>query len=71
MITGPIKVGDILLEPNDCEIGEVTGFGPDHIGQSAVYYKITPSLEVMTTAYFVFKYFYKLGTVILPDNEST
>lgn len=63
MIKGEIRVGDILWCPNLEEIVEVKGFCKDHFGQNAVYY-FDGKIEKVTTAYFVFKYFTKLGSIL-------
>lgn len=55
-----ISIGDILYDPKFDVIVQVTGIGQDMFNQHAIFYT-TGKQEQFTTAYFVFKYFIKLG----------
>ena len=63
MIKGSVSIGDILYEPRKGLVVEVTAFGEDNFGQKAIEYKVSPRKTNYTTAFFVFKYFYRLGRV--------
>lgn len=59
-----IGIGDILYDPISDYICEITRFGEDEFGQTAVEYMINKRGKCFySSAWVIFKYFVKVGNI--------